>query len=390
MTWITTDTQQARASFIAAFQTEEIDVVDLAESYGISRKTAYKWIGRFKAEGWPGLAELSRAPRHHPNALAAELEALVLECKARWPKWGAPKLVVKLRAQLGAQRCPSESSISRILQRHGLVRPQGRRRARAQGTVLEGYEGPNAIWCADFKGWFSTGDGVICTPLTITDGFSRYILRCQGLSKGTGQMVVKPIFETVMREFGVPEAIRTDNGPPFASVGLGGLTGLSIWWLKLGIRLERSRPGCPQDNGRHERMHRTLKAETAHPPKANGVAQQRAFDLFRAEYNTERPHEALGGKVPAEIYSASPRHFPARVPEVVYDQSWEERQVRGAGQMKWKGKDVYITTALIGEKIGLELIEDGLWMVYFAKHALGLFDERKGRVEPLRGRRKGR
>jgi transposase InsO family protein len=271
-----------------------------------------------------------------------------------------------------------------------LLRPQGRRRDKAHGTALTAYEAPNEVWCADFKGWFSTGDGTICTPLTITDGFRRYFLRCQGLSKGTGGVVVQPIFETVMREFGVPEAMRTDNGTPFACVGLGGLTGLSIWWLKLGIRLERSRPGCPQDNGRHERMHRTLKAETAQPPKANMAAQQRAFDEFRTEYNLERPHEALGGKTPAEVYAPSLRNFPTRLPEIAYAREWEERQVRGAGQMKWKGKDVYITTALRGERIGLEPIEDGVWMVYFATHPLGLFDERKGRIEPLRGRRKGR
>jgi transposase InsO family protein len=318
------------------------------------------------------------------------LEALVLESKARWPKWGAPKLLVKLQAQLGVERCPSESSISRILQRHGLVRPQGRRRAKAQGTALANYEGPNAIWCADFKGWFCTGDGKICTPLTISDGWSRYLLRCQGLSAGTGRIVVQPIFEAAMREFGMPMAIRTDNGAPFASVGLGGLTGLSIWWLKLGIGLERSRPGCPQDNGRHERMHRTLKAETAQPAKANLAAQQRAFDAFRAEYNEERPHEGLGGQTPAAVYTPSPRNFPARLPEVTYARGWEQRQVRAAGQMKWNGKEVYITTALAGERVGLEPLEDGLWMVYFANHALGIFEERTGKVAPLRGRRRGR
>lgn len=390
MSWKTTDTAQARRSFIGEILKGELEVTELAESYGISRKTAYKWIERFEEKGSAGLEELSRAPHHHPNALEPELEARVLECKARWPKWGAPKLLVKLREQVGMERCPSESSISRILQRHGLVRPQGRRRSKAQGTVLSGYEGPNAVWCADFKGWFVTGDGKICTPLTISDGWSRYLLRCQGLSAGTGRMVVQPIFTAAMREFGVPMAIRTDNGAPFASVGLGGLTGLSIWWLKLGIRLERSRPGCPQDNGRHERMHRTLKAETAQPAKTNLTAQQRAFDIFRAEYNEERPHEGLGGQTPAAVYTPSPRNFPARLPEVTYAQGWEERQVRGAGQMKWQGKDVYITTALAGEKIGLEPLEDGLWTVYFASHALGIFDERKGKVVSLRGRRRGR
>lgn len=390
MSWKTTNSKQEKAAFIAELQTEDFSVADLARRFGISRKTAYKWIERFRGEGWEGLEERSRAPRNHPNALGDEVEKLVLDLKARWPKWGAPKLLVKLRDRLNAEECPSESSVSRILQRHGLVRPQGRRRARAQGTPLEEYTASNAIWCADFKGWFKTGDGTICTPLTITDGFSRYILRCQGLSEGTGSLVVKPIFEVVMREFGMPEAIRTDNGTPFACVGLGGLTELSIWWARLGIRLERSRPGCPQDNGRHERMHRTLKAETATPPQANMAAQQRAFDAFRDEYNEERPHEALGGSTPSQIYMPSMRDFPERLPEIEYEASWESRQVRPSGQMKWKGQSVYVSTALAGERIGLEPVEDGIWMTHFAKHPLGIFDERTGRIEALRGRRKGR
>jgi transposase InsO family protein len=389
MSWTTTDPKQEKAAFILEAQTGDFSVADLARRYGISRKTAYKWIERFEEEGWAGLEERSRAPREHPNALGSEVEKLILELKARWPKWGAPKLLVKLRERLDAG-CPSESSVSRILQRNGLVRPQGRRRSRAQGTVLEEYAANNAIWCADFKGWFKTADGMICNPLTITDGFSRYILRCQGLSEGTGSWAVKPIFESVMREYGMPEAIRTDNGTPFACAGLGGLTELSIWWLRLGIRLERSRPGCPQDNGRHERMHRTLKAEAATPPRATMAAQQRAFDAFRNQYNEERPHEALGGCTPSQVYQPSAREFPERMPEVEYAPSWETRQVRPSGQIKWKGKSVYVSKALIGERIGLEPIEEGTWMTYFAKHPLGVFDERTGEIEPLRGRRKGR
>ena len=390
MSWKTTNSKQERETFIADFQTADFAVVDLARRYGISRKTAYKWMERFEAAGWAGLEDRSRAPQRHPNALGAEMEALVLELKVRWPKWGAPKLLVKLRERVSAQACPSESSVSRILQRHGLVRPQGRRRARAQGTPLQDYAAANAIWCADFKGWFRTKDGTICTPLTITDGFSRYLLRCQGLSEGTGSLVVKPIFETVMREYGMPEAIRTDNGTPFACVGLGGLTELSIWWLRLGIRMERNRPGCPQDNGRHERMHRTLKAETACPPQANMVAQQRAFDAFRREYNEERPHEALDGQTPSQIYVPSARDYPERLLDLEYAPTWETRQVRSSGQIKWKGNGVYVTRALAGERIGLEPVEDGIWMVHFAKHPLGLFDERLGGIEPLRGYRKGR
>lgn len=389
MSWRTTEPKQEKRAFILEAQGGEYSVADLARRYGISRKTAYKWIERFKAQGWEGLEERSRAPQVHPNALGAEVEKLILELKARWPKWGAPKLLVKLRERLDGDG-PSESSVSRILQRNGLVRPQGRRRARAQGTALQDYTANNAIWCADFKGWFKTADGTICTPLTITDGFSRYLLRCQGLSQGTGSLVVKPIFEAVMREYGMPEAIRTDNGAPFACTGLGGLSDLSVWWLRLGIRLERSRPGCPQDNGRHERMHRTLKAETATPPRATMAAQQRAFDAFRHEYNEERPHEALEGRTPARIYQPSTREYPERVPEVEYPASWQTRQVRPGGQIKWNGKSVYVNQALVGERIGLEPIEEGTWMTHFAAHALGVFEERTGRIEPLRGRRKGR
>ena len=390
MSWNTTDPKQQKGAFITDLQAEEYSVADLARRYGISRKTAYKWIERFRTEGWGGLEERSRAPRHHPNAVGGEVETLILELKARWPKWGAPKLLVKLRERMSPQDCPSESSVSRILQRHGLVRPQGRRRPRAHGTPLQDYTASNGIWCADFKGWFKTTDGTICTPLTITDGYSRYILRCQGLSEGTGTLVVQPIFESVMREYGVPIAIRTDNGTPFACAGLGGLTGLSIWWLRLGIRLERSRPGCPQDNGRHERMHRTLKCETASPPQANMAAQQRAFDAFRREYNEDRPHEALGGCTPSQIYVPSQRDFPERLPELEYAPNWQTRQVRPSGQIKWKGRSIHVSHALAGERIGLEPVEDGLWMTYFATHPLGLFDERTGKIEPVRGRHKGR
>jgi len=370
---------------IAEYGEEGYGVTELAARYGVSRKTAYKWIGRYEAEGWAGLAERSRAPRHHANAVGEEMEMLVLELKARWPRWGAPKLVVKLRERVGEADCPSESSVSRILQRHGLVKPRGRRRARAQGTALTDYGASNAVWCADFKGWFELGNGQVCTPLTISDGHSRMLLRCQGLSRKTGGQVVEPIFEATMREYGVPQAMRTDNGTPFASVGLGGLTRLSIWWLRLGIRLERSRPGCPQDNGRHERMHRTLQAETAEPPRAHLAAQQRAFDEFRRQYNEERPHEGLGGRSPAQVYEPSPRDFPERLVEIEYPPAWETRQVRPSGQIKWKGQSVHVNQALAGERIGLEPVEDGVWMAHFATHPLGLFDERGGRIEPLRG-----
>lgn len=388
MSWKTTSPICERQAFIVEYQSGDFGVAELARRFGVSRKTAYKWLGRFEAEKWEGLENRSRAPHHHPNAVDEAVERMILEMKARRPGWGAPKIRIKLQQSFGSGHCLSESSISRILQRHGLSKPRGRRRPRATGTPLGDYTDSNTIWCADFKGWFPTADGVICTPLTISDGFSRYLLKCQGLTEGTGSWIVKPIFEATMREYGMPEAIRTDNGAPFASCGLGGLTELSIWWLRLGIRLERIRPGCPQENGRHERMHRTLKEATAQPPRTNLRAQQRAFDEFRQEYNEERPHEALDGKTPAEVYEPSARSFPDRLPEVEYGCEWKSRNVRESGQMKWEGKDVYVNRALAGERIGLEPIEDGVWKVYFASHELGIFDERRGSIQPLKRKRR--
>jgi transposase InsO family protein len=384
MSWKTTNPQEARERFILEHEEGGYGVAELARRHGISRKTAYKWVERFAAQGWEGLRELSRAPRHSPQAVEEEVIERVLELKARWPRWGAPKVLMKLMREVGPERCPSESSVGRILQRHGLTKGRGRARRRAQGTSLGSYHEANAVWCADFKGWFRTGDGAKCTPLTISDGYSRYLLRCQGLAAGTDSLVVKPIFEATMREYGMPEAMRTDNGPPFASVGLGGLTELSIWWLQLGLRLERIRPGCPQENGRHERMHRTLQEETAQPPAAHGRGQQRAFDRFRREYNEERPHEALGGATPSEHYAPSPRSFPDRLPEVNYDEGWETRSVRASGQIKLGGKDVQVTKALVGQRVGLKPRADGVWEVFFATHSLGLLDERRGRLEALK------
>lgn len=244
--------------------------------------------------------------------------------------------------------------------------------------------GANEVWCADFKGWFRTQDGRPCYPLTITDGHSRFILRCQGLFPKTDFEAVKPLFEATFREYGLPAAMRTDNGPPFATTGLYGLSRLSVWWIRLGIRPDRIRPGKPQENGRHERMHRTLKAETANPPRQNRRAQQKAFDRFRDEFNNERPHEALGQQTPASHYQASPAAFPNRLPErQTYPDQWHTRKVRGGGDMKWGGHDVYITQALTGHHIGLEPIEDGIWKIYFADVPLAIFDEKTLRVKRL-------
>jgi transposase InsO family protein len=342
----------------------------------------YKWLKRHEAEGWEGLEERSRAAHHHPNQLGAQIEEEILKLKRRWPDWGAPKIRQKLKKAMGAKGCPAESTVGEILKKHGLVKKRRiRRRAVPGGEPLKHCLKSNAVWCVDFKGWWKTLDGRRCEPLTVSDGWSRYLLRCVGVA-GTGQEIVQPHFEMLFREHGLPEAIRTDNGPPFATTGLGGLSGLSVWWLRLGLRLERIEPGCPQQNGRHERMHLSLEQSRAREARANLAQQQKALDVFRREYNEERPHESLDQKVPAEVYEPSERIYEGRLnPPREYPTDWETRAVRGCGQMKWRMKDVRVTQALVGERVGLEPRGDGLWAVWFETLELGLLDERRGRIQ---------
>lgn len=386
MAWKKTCVMNERIKMISDYLSGDYAISELAAEYTVSRKTAYKWISRHAADGWSALADQSRAPQHHPNAVASEIEQRLLELKARRPLWGAPKLRRKLLEAVGVERCPAESTVSEILRRHGLSRvAKRRRRAVPSETPFADCQAANAVWCADFKGWFRTGDGNKCTPLTISDGHSRYLLRCQGLGGATGWVTVQPLFIATFREYGMPEAMRTDNGPPFATTGLGGLSLLAVWWVRLGIRLERIEPGQPQQNGRHERMHRTLKEATASPPRTSLRSQQKAFDEFRKEYNDERPHEALGQRPPAEFYEPAEREYPERLPEQRgYPDDWEKRMVRKGGQMKWKGKDVRLTSALWGQEVGLKPVADGEWMVYFESLELGRFDERTGRMRPAK------
>jgi transposase InsO family protein len=386
MPWKETCAMSERIKMISDWLTGDYGRTELALKYAVSRKSVCKWIDRYEAGGWDGLADQSRAPHYHPNAVAPDIEQLVLELKARWPLWGAPKLRRKLLDMQGVDTCPAESTISEILRRHGLSRiAKRRRRAVPSETPFGHCLEANRVWCADFKGWFLTQDGNRCTPLTITDGHSRYLLRCQGMDGSTGWLTVKPLFIETFREYGMPVAIRTDNGPPFATTTLGGLSTLSVWWLRLGIGLERIEPGKPQQNGRHERMHRTLKEATAKPPRSNLRKQQKAFDEFRNEYNTERPHEGLGQKVPAEFYSRSERQYPERLPDQRgYPDEWQKRLVRQGGRIKWKCKEINLTTALWGQQVGLKPVGDGRWSVYFESLELGVFDERKGRIEPAK------
>jgi transposase InsO family protein len=391
MPWKETRIMNERMRFIVQHENQESNVSELCRQYRISRKTAYKWLGRYEAEGPVGLEDRSRAPKTQARAVSPEAEELLLAARAAHPLWGPRKLKAWLLDRSSGLLLPAPSTIGALLKRHGLTIPRKRlRHATPSATPLSQADAPNHTWCIDFKGWFKTGDGKRCDPLTISDAYSRYLLRCQASAKTDGEHV-RALCEAAFREFGLPLVIRSDNGPPFASTGLGGLSRLSVWWIRLGITPERIAPGKPQENGRHERLHLTLKLETVSPPAASGRAQQQAFDHFRREYNEERPHEALGLTPPARLYTASPRPFPARLKELAYPDDWTTRAVRGSGQIKWGGLDVRVSEALIGERVGLEPIENGLWRVWFAQAALGWFDERRlsvGVKRPAAGRRK--
>ncbi len=381
--WKETEAMSERMEMVSQYMREGETVSELARWYGVSRKTVYKWIGRYEQEGLRGLEEQSRAPHEHPQAISQEMEKRILEWKAKKPLWGAPKIHAQLVELVD---CPCESTVSNVLARHGLVRKQRRRsRATPSTSPLGHCAGANEVWCADLKGYFRMGNGQRCDPLTISDAHSRYLLCCQGLVGSTSSLVMKPLFIATFREYGLPEAIRTDNGSPFASVGLGGLSALSVWWLDLGIRLERIEPGKPQQNSRHERMHRTLKEATATPPRGNLAQQQQAFEEFRQEYNQERPHEALGQKPPATLYSPSARDYPEGKPQPWdYPELWIKRVVRSGGRIRWQGREVNITRALCGRQVALEPIDEGRWAIHYRSLQLGVWDKRKRRLKPVK------
>jgi putative transposase len=364
---------EQRLKFVLAAEAGDEPVSWLCGAWGISRRTGYKWLERYRSEGPLGLLDRSSAPLRHGRATADDLvEKIVLLRRAR-PSWGPRKIVAKLRLEHPGVAWPSASAAGDILKRAGLVtgrRP--RRRAPPSPFGLTLPERPNHVWAADYKGWIRLLDGERCEPLTITDGFSRYLLKlsCGG---GTTEAEARPVFEAAFEEFGLPEAIRSDNGPPFASTGVTGLTGLSVWWIKLGVRPERIDPGKPQQNGRHERFHLTL-LEAMKPPGASRKAQAQRFAAFQQDYNHERPHQALGQLPPDRFYQRSPRKIPSRLDEPDYPAEAAVRRVRGNGEIKWRGELVHICSALAGEAVAIEEDRDGDWTVRFYDHPLGVID----------------
>jgi transposase InsO family protein len=366
-----------RVKFIGAYLEHEANFSDLCLDFGISRKTGYKWVRRYEASGAAALEESSRAPHSHPNAVVADVVQMILTIRRRHPRWGPRKVRVVLKRQQPRVALPAASTIGDILKRNGLVRPRRRvRRSSPYVDRLRQYDAPNAVWCGDFKGCFSIGSvrgGERCHPLTISDGYSRFLLRCRGLRRPLTQHA-RRVFESAFCEYGLPRAIRTDNGPPFSTLAPGGLSRLSVWWIRLGIRPERIMPGRPEQNGRHERMHRTLKAETARPPRSSFKAQQRAFDRFQVEYNQERPHEALGQEVPASLYRPSLRPYPRVLPEPEYPRHFETRVAYPNGVITFGTTQWYVSNCLAGERIGLEPCDDGRWRVHFGWVPIGLLN----------------
>jgi transposase InsO family protein len=377
MPWKETCQLEQRLKFIARYLEGDLPMTELCEEFGVSRDVGYKWVRRYQEFGVDGLKERSRAPQSHPNATGAGVVELIVAARCAHPNWGPRKLLAWLGERHRQTQFPAASTVGEILTRHGLVTPRKRcRRARPEIGPLRVQEQPNDCWATDFKGEFRMRDRRYCYPLTIQDSFSRYLLTCQGLTQPVIAQA-KPVFEATFREHGLPQAMRSDNGAPFAVASFSGLTRLSAWWVKLGIRLERIQPGHPEQNGRLERLHRTLKQETTKPPGANLRGQQVQFECFRREYNEQRPHEAIDNKTPSSLFTHSQRPYPERFPAPEYDGALV-RRADPSGAIWIKGWRIHVSKAVAREEIALEEFDDGLWYVRFYAMRLGVFDERRG------------
>jgi transposase InsO family protein len=371
-----------RVRFIAAWiENEEGSFAELCRAFSVSRKTGYKWVSRYEQLGAKGLEELPRSARTHPLRTTAEVVDAIVAARKTHPFWGPRKLAAWLTERDPSLDLPAHSTISNLLKSRGLIRPRRRRlRVPLHGFSLENPTQPNATWCADFKGHFALGDRTRCYPLTITDAFSRYLIKCEALDEPR-EAQVRHEFELAFREFGMPLRIRTDNGPPFASLALGGISALSKWWIKLGITPERIEPGKPQQNGRHERMHGTLKKEATIPPGATRVEQQRTFDRFRREYNDERPHEALGQKPPARFYALSPRTFPSQLGEPEYVESFAVRRTDSRGLLFFEGARIHLGSPFGNEQIGVWPKGNDEYEVFYGPVLLGFLAPRDGKLQ---------
>ena len=382
MPWKECSVMEERLRFIARLLEGEA-MTDVCLAFGISRKTGYKILARYREEGSAALTDRSRRPVRYANQLPPQIEELIVSLKAGKPHWGARKIRELLVRRLpGDLRVPAQSTIHAVLDRHGLVARMGRKRNRAQGTSLSAGNSPNDLWCADFKGEFRLGNTRYCYPLTVTDHASRYLLLCEALDSTREEGAIAA-FARLFAERGLPDAIRSDNGVPFASPNaLFNLSKLAVWWLRLGIAIERIKPGQPQQNGRHERMHLTLKKETTHPPGMNSLQQQVRFDAFISEFNTERPHEAIGMKTPAELYTPSAKPYEG-LPELSYPLHGREYLVTACGRICMHRKKINVSTVLAGQKLGLKEVDDGIWLISFMHYDLGYIDLEQKTLQPI-------
>jgi transposase InsO family protein len=372
---------EERLRFVARLLEGE-EMSGLCREFGISRKTGYKIFERYQEHGLEALTDRSRRPVRYANQLPSQIEGLIVSLKRNKPHWGARKLrELLVRRLAGDVRVPAISTIHAVLDRHGLVKHMNKRRNRASGTPLSAGSSPNDLWCADYKGEFQLGNKAYCYPLTVTDHASRYLLLCEALDS-TREALAFTAFERLFQERGLPGAIRSDNGVPFASANaLFNLSKLSVWWLRLGIEIERIKSGKPQQNGRHERMHLTLKKEATRPPGLNSLQQQARFDDFALEFNTERPHQAIEMKCPAEIYKPSARTYQG-LPELTYPFHDLELLVTACGRLCLHRKKINISTVLAGQKLGIKEVDEGIWLVSFMHYDLGYIDLEQRTLQP--------
>jgi transposase InsO family protein len=378
MPWLETNPMDQRLRFLEDLRLDRMSMTELCAHYQISRKTGYKWIDRAAEEGRRGLVDRSRAPHHCPHKISDEMATLLCEFRIKHDDWGARKLLKVLKGRHPRRRdWPAASTVADLFSREGLARHPRRRRPRPAhpGAPAIYTASPNDLWTADFKGEFRTGDGIYCYPLTIADLHARFLLDCHG-RYSTKTVTAWPVFETAFREYGLPLAMRTDNGPPFATTSIHGLSKLSVWWMRLGIQHQRITPGTPSENGAHERMHRSLKRRAIRPARATMAAQQRAFNAFRAEYNDERPHESLGMETPASQYTSSPRPYPAKLPVPEYPGHYTVKQITTGGTFRFANRVLYLANALTGELIGMDEVDDGVWWIYFGTTLIATLDER--------------
>jgi transposase InsO family protein len=374
MPWAQTDPMSERLRFVSAARKNKSTFRGLCAAFGIAPKTGYKWLHQFEVAGPEGLQDRSRRPKSNSRAISPAVAERLVQLRLANPTYGPKKLVALLERNEPTWDVPASSTVGELLQRRGLVVPRkGRHRARPGTGPLSHADKPNAVWAMDFKGWFRLCDGTRCEPLTITDAFSRYLLCCRAGTVGPGiSRTVWAELERLFREYGMPFAMRFDNGQPWATPkGEIGITTLAVKLLKSGITLERIDPGKPYQNGRHERFHLTLKQETAQPPQPTIRAQQRRFDSFRTEYNHHRPHEALGQRVPGDVYVASRRRFPDRIPDPEYPPFFDVVTPRSWGRLVFRGAQYFTCTPLAGERVGLVEIEEDCFEVYFCNHLLG-------------------